>query len=115
MLLYDIFGLAWYFSESEFYEKEISYNLFHHNIFNFYSDYILSAANIINEVFSRYGTCYRIGGDEFCVMIKNASKCPVSQLADLLETKEQTRSRADALMYDNKRKSKQTINEQSHT
>lgn len=107
--------------------------------------YILSAANIINEVFSRYGTCYRIGGDEFCVMIKNASKCPVSQLADLLETKEQefnnnsptvnmhisygyavfnsktdsdleqTRNRADALMYDNKRKSKQTINEQSHT
>lgn len=51
--------------------------------------YILSDANIIKEVFSRYGSCYRFGGDEFCVMIKNASQCPVSQLTQLLETKEQ--------------------------
>lgn len=98
--------------------------------------YILSAANIIKEVFSCYGSCYRIGGDEFCVMIKNASQCPVSQLAELMEAKEQefnknnpafdmhisygyaiynpmedsnleqTRDRADVLMYENKRKSK---------
>lgn len=98
--------------------------------------YILSAANIIKEVFSCYGSCYRIGGDEFCVMIKNASQCPVSQLTELQEAKEQefnennpsfdmhisygyaiynpmedsnleqTRDRADVLMYENKRKSK---------
>lgn len=69
-------------------------------------------------------------------MIKNASQCPVSQLAELMEAKEQefnknnpafdmhisygyaiynpmkdsnleqTRDRADVLMYENKRKSK---------
>ena len=99
--------------------------------------YILNAANIIQEVFSPYGSCYRIGGDEFCVVIKNASQCPISQLIALLEEKEQkfntdnpsihmhisygyaiydhtmdsdlekTRDRADALMYENKRKSKE--------
>lgn len=99
--------------------------------------YILSSAEIINDVFSSYGSCYRIGGDEFCVIIKNASQCPISQLTALLEAKEQefnvkhstfnmhisygyaiydqgtdstleqTRDRADAFMYENKRKSKE--------
>ena len=99
--------------------------------------YILSAARIINEVFSPYGSCYRIGGDEFCVMIKNASKCPIEMLTEQLTVKEnefnetnqvihmhisygyaifdealdsdleKTRDRADVFMYENKRKSKE--------
>lgn len=100
--------------------------------------YIISSANIIKEVFSSYGSCYRIGGDEFCVIIKNASLCPIDNLIACMTVKEQdfmqqyprfdmhiscgyavynqsedshiehTRARADALMYENKRKSKET-------
>lgn len=99
--------------------------------------YLLNAAKILREVFSPYGSCYRIGGDEFCVLIKNASQCPIGHLTAILETKEkqfnvdhpiynmhislgyaiynhmidadleQTRNRADAIMYEHKRKSKE--------
>ncbi len=100
-------------------------------------NYILSAANIIKEVFQSYGSCYRIGGDEFCVLIKNCMSCPITELVASLEIKmkernfdnsvfpmhisygyavfdgqldlniEKTRDRADALMYEHKRKSKE--------
>lgn len=100
--------------------------------------YILNAANIIRDSFSKYGSCYRIGGDEFVVMIKNALMCPIGELTTILEEKqddynatepgfpmcisygyavfdsridtnlEQTRDRADALMYEYKRKSKES-------
>jgi len=100
--------------------------------------YILSSANIIKEIFLPYGRCYRIGGDEFCVLVKNASQCPISQLIKKLNEEEQsfnmgkhkfhmhiaygyaifdnlkdsdleqTRDRADNMMYENKRKSKQS-------
>lgn len=99
--------------------------------------YILNAATIIRDTFSKYGSCYRIGGDEFVVMIKNALLCPIGELTTILEEKqddynateplfpmrisygyavfdsridtnlEQTRDRADALMYEYKRKSKE--------
>ena len=103
-------------------------------------NYLLSAANMINETFKKYGICYRIGGDEFCVLVKNASSCPVTELLDQLEDKmeewnqhpgafpmyisygyaifdkekdadiEETRDRSDVLMYQHKRQSKQTNN-----
>ncbi len=103
-------------------------------------NYILSAANIIKRSFSTYGTCYRIGGDEFCVIIKKASTCPLSEMLKSLEDEqkkynelkpgfnmniaygyavydsnkdadiEQTRGRADSLMYKHKRKIKQEAN-----
>lgn len=99
--------------------------------------YILSAANIIKEVFTPHGFCYRIGGDEFCVLIKNCMSCPITELIASLEKKmqernydnsvfpmhisygyavfdgqldlniEKTRDRADALMYEHKRQSKE--------
>ena len=98
--------------------------------------YILSAANIIHDVFSQYGSCYRIGGDEFCVIIKNALHIPIEQLKQNLTEKEtafnrsnpavcmhicfgyaffdpkmdadleKTRDRADERMYEDKRNSK---------
>lgn len=42
--------------------------------------YIQSATRIIDTAFGRVGTCYRIGGDEFCVLIPNSSKVPVGEL-----------------------------------
>lgn len=37
-------------------------------------DYIKNAAGIIAEVFGSFGNCYRIGGDEFCVVIPKQNK-----------------------------------------
>ncbi len=34
--------------------------------------YIMGAADIISRVFGKEGVCYRIGGDEFCVILTNA-------------------------------------------
>lgn len=102
-------------------------------------DYIYNAGNLIKEVFVKYGKCYRIGGDEFCVLIKKSSACPITEVLQQLEAKvaeynqnterfpmcisygyavfdkekesniEKTRDRADARMYEYKRQSKCTI------
>lgn len=42
--------------------------------------YIKTAAGIIEQVFSDYGKCYRIGGDEFLVLIKKGKRCPIDSL-----------------------------------
>jgi diguanylate cyclase (GGDEF)-like protein len=34
--------------------------------------YIINAARILSKIFGNDGTCYRIGGDEFCVLIKKS-------------------------------------------
>lgn len=93
--------------------------------------YIIDAAEMIRQVFEKYGSCYRIGGDEFCVVIKEADKVEIEHLykellkkqehynehsKDILmkiacghavfgerdKTIEETRSRADMRMYQNK-------------
>lgn len=43
-------------------------------------NYILSATRIIERTFSKYGSCYRIGGDEFCVIVQDALNCPIKSL-----------------------------------
>lgn len=98
--------------------------------------YIIKSAEIIQKVFSEYGSCYRIGGDEFCVIIEDAANCPIETLKEKLieEQKEQnkvltditiqiacgyaafdsgrdadleaTRCRADEMMYQDKRELK---------
>jgi len=99
--------------------------------------YIQSAANIILKSFDTIGTCYRIGGDKFCVVIEAASygdiESRLQQLENMEEeynetsklgfrmeiaygaatfdeekdhTMEDTRNRADVMMYEHKRKLK---------
>lgn len=99
--------------------------------------YLVKASQFIEKVFSRYGSCYRIGGDEFCVVIQNASRCQIEELMEKLVREQQkyniaghdvpiriacgyamydkskdrdieaTRDRADIMMYCNKRQLKQ--------
>lgn len=48
--------------------------------------YIIGAARIIKKVFGKEGTCYRIGGDEFSVIIKKeASASIVSDLIPMMD------------------------------
>lgn len=35
--------------------------------------YIINSANIIEQVFSSIGKCYRMGGDEFCILLNKVS------------------------------------------
>lgn len=41
--------------------------------------YIISAATIINDIFGHEGTCYRIGGDEFSVIIQKPDSGTVTE------------------------------------
>lgn len=43
--------------------------------------YIKASAGIIQNVFGKHGRCYRIGGDEFCVLIVQGSKELCGELA----------------------------------
>lgn len=95
--------------------------------------YIKTAASMIEEVFGNEGCCYRIGGDEFCVVMKGGKKVDIDQKLEQLrllqehynksggdlemqiacgyavfdgkkdKSVEDTRDRADILMYENKR------------
>ena len=46
--------------------------------------YITTAAKMIEQIFGVYGRCYRIGGDEFCCVIRNGETCPVTELLEQL-------------------------------
>ncbi len=95
--------------------------------------YLRKAAELIAEIFSEIGAVYRIGGDEFCVIVKNANSKDLEKHLEMLKLSEHTqnemensvpveiacgyaifdkkvdssfadtRNRADANMYENKR------------
>lgn len=48
-------------------------------------NYIKTSAAMIQQCFSTIGNCYRMGGDEFCVLIKNASISACETYAKKLE------------------------------
>jgi len=47
--------------------------------------YIVTAAKMIERLLAPYGRCYRIGGDEFCAIVRNGVTCPVDDLLLKLE------------------------------
>lgn len=101
--------------------------------------YIQNAAQIILHVFGNCGNCYRIGGDEFCVMIQGNDHSDMEDLFRQMQQEqdefnaknaipqiqiaygyaefdpetdrdiEDTRSRADDKMYQKKREIKEGL------
>lgn len=51
----------------------------------FGDNYIINAAHIISDSFSAIAKCYRVGGDEFVVIMKNASRINIQQYLNSLE------------------------------
>lgn len=46
-------------------------------------NYIMESARIIEKAFGAFGNCYRMGGDEFCVLLHNVS---IAKCADCVDT-----------------------------
>ncbi len=98
--------------------------------------YIADAASMIQDVFKGFGKVYRIGGDEFCILAKGVSEEKIIEKRNILAEQikvyrtqnthdgfgiacgyatydpeidkdiEETRHRADLLMYENKKEIK---------
>ena len=50
-------------------------------------EYITIVANIFNEVYGKYGNCYRTGGDEFCCIIPSSRSVNTERLKQMFMTK----------------------------
>lgn len=102
-------------------------------------EYIMESARIIKESFETLGECYRIGGDEFCVIAKDVEEQDIKQCYKTMyakveeynrthgknimgiatghasfdescdETLRDTRGRADLMMYKNKTEMKKIV------
>lgn len=99
--------------------------------------YLTDSADLIKGIFDDYGKVYRIGGDEFCIIMENSTEKEICELIRKLVQEEalynersqtvymqiasgyarydagkdadldKTRSRADELMYENKKQLKE--------
>jgi diguanylate cyclase (GGDEF)-like protein len=54
--------------------------------------YIITCAQVIKETYQKYGTAYRIGGDEFCVVVKDMDDATEEQLRDEMHEKTESMS-----------------------
>lgn len=50
--------------------------------------YLIDSANLISSVFGSFGKCYRIGGDEFCVIIRNITESEIQNMISVLKEKQ---------------------------
>ena len=55
-------------------------------------------AHLIYEVFGNVGSCYRIGGDEFCVIATGATYAEISELSDQLSAVLENRRHNNAIL-----------------
>ena len=99
--------------------------------------YIIHSAHMIENIFERFGKCYRIGGDEFCCIISKANGIHIERFIQKLQQEveifnnkniiptkagiacgyafftlgdtniEKIRERADQMMYQNKKELKE--------
>lgn len=51
--------------------------------------YIINAADLLRRVFNKVGNCYRIGGDEFCVILRDVSDEKIRKLLEQLRKLEE--------------------------
>ncbi len=63
-------------------------------------EYITLVAKIFNDVFGKYGNCYRTGGDEFCCIINAGKNINIDRLKRLFTTKVQTAKVEGNYAYD---------------
>ena len=47
--------------------------------------HIADVARRIEDLFEKYGKCYRIGGDEFCCVVEHDNRCPIEKLTEKIE------------------------------
>ena len=50
--------------------------------------YLINSANLISRNFGEIGKCYRLGGDEFCVIVPKASSVHIENFLKRMERKE---------------------------
>ena len=50
--------------------------------------YIEASAKLIREIFGKYGKCYRIGGDEFCAIIRKNKRFNIEKYKKRLRWRE---------------------------
>jgi diguanylate cyclase (GGDEF)-like protein len=65
----------------------------------FGDQYIIDSANILKKVFGQYGKVYRIGGDEFCIIIPDGSKCNIRNLISILIEEERIYNKTSSVIY----------------
>jgi diguanylate cyclase (GGDEF)-like protein len=61
--------------------------------------YITDAATLLKKVFSDYGKIYRIGGDEFCIIIPDRHKCNIASLLAELTEEQRIYNAASPVIY----------------
>jgi len=50
-------------------------------------EYITLVADVFNDVYGKYGNCYRTGGDEFCCIIQESNQVNIERLRKMFLTK----------------------------